>query len=69
METTGPVHFDTETVLLLRDVLNDAWASLTHSQRAAMNRTLLGEHILKAVAAGERDRERLLDAALMVVVA
>ena len=69
METKEPANFDIDTVLLLREVLADAWASLRPDQRATMSKTLLGERILKAAAAGERDPERLRDAALMAVAA
>ncbi len=70
METKEPVmHFDIETVLILRETLEDAWASLRPDQRAATSKTILAERILKSAAAGERDRERLLDAALMAEAA
>ena len=69
METKEPANFDIDTVLLLREVLADAWASLRPEQRATMSKTLLAERILKAAAAGERDPERLIDVALMAVAA
>ncbi|MEJ2377545.1 MAG: hypothetical protein P8Y71_19845 [Pseudolabrys sp.] len=69
MDTKQPVYFDIDTVLLLRETLEDAWASLPPQQRAATSKTLLAERILKSAAAGERDPERLLDAALMAVAA
>jgi hypothetical protein len=65
MERARPIYFDLETVALLREVLEDAWACLRPKQKAAMSRTILAERILKSAAAGERDRDRLLDAALM----
>jgi hypothetical protein len=65
MNGTEPAYFDLETVALLRDVLEDAWALLRPEQRATMLKTTLAERILKLAARGERDRERLLDAALM----
>jgi hypothetical protein len=64
METKEPANFDIDTVLLLREVLADAWASLRPDQRATMSKTLLAERILKAAAAGERDPERLVNAAV-----
>ena len=60
-----PVYFDLETVALLREVLEDAWALLRPEHRATMLKTALAERILKSAAQGERDRDRLLDAALM----
>jgi len=65
-DTKKPVKFDPETVTLLRETLQDAWPSLRPDQRARMSRTLLAEGILKSAAEGERDPERLRDAALKV---
>jgi hypothetical protein len=69
MDTKEPVYFDLDTVLLLRETLEDAWAGLRPEQRATMSKTLLAERILKAAAAGERDPERLVNAALVAVAA
>jgi hypothetical protein len=60
-----PAYFDLETIALLRETLEDAWASLRPEQRAATFKTTLAERILKSAAQGERDRDRLLDAALI----
>jgi len=65
MSNNKPAHFDIETVLILRESLEDAWACLRPEQRATTGKTILAERILKAAAAGERDPERLIDAALM----
>ena len=69
MDTKEPVYFDLDTVLLLRVTLDDAWACLPPQQRATMSKTLLAERILKSATAGERDPERLVNAALMAVAA
>jgi hypothetical protein len=71
MDTPRPAHYDheIEAVLLLRGALDDAWASLRPEERAEMSRTFLAEGIRKAAAGGERDPERLRDAALMAVAA
>jgi hypothetical protein len=69
MDTKEPVYFDLDTVLLLRETLEDAWACIRPEQRATMSKTLLAERILKAAAGGERDPEHLIDAALMAVAA
>ena len=61
----GKAYFDLETIALLREILEDAWALLRPEQRATMLKTTLAERILKSAAQGERDRDRLLDAALM----
>lgn len=60
----APVYFDPETIRLLKKTLDDAWASLPRERQASMLKTTLAERILKSAAQGERDRERLLDAAL-----
>jgi hypothetical protein len=60
-----PVYFDLETVALLRQTLDDAWASLRPEQQAEMLKTSLAERILKSAALGERDPARLRDAALL----
>ena len=61
--------FDPETVSLLRKTLDDAWARLRPEQRATMSRTLLAERILKSAAKGERNPERLRNAALTSIAA
>ena len=63
------LSFDPETVSLLRKTLDETWAGLTPVQRALSSRTLLAERILKSAAKGERDAERLRDAALMLFAA
>jgi hypothetical protein len=66
MDGKEPSYFDIETVSVLKEILEDAWDCVRPEQRINMTRSLLAERILKAAAAGERDRERLLDAALDV---
>jgi hypothetical protein len=63
------MSFDPETVALLRETLDDAWASLRPEQQATMQKTTLAVRILKSAAQGERDRIRLRDAALMDLAA
>ena len=65
MDGKEPVYFDLETVALLRETLDDAWASLRPEHQATMLKTTLAERILKSAAQGERDPARLRDAALM----
>ncbi len=69
MSDTQPVHFDLDTVLFLRETLDDAWACLRPEQRAVTTRSELAERILKTAAKGERNKERLLDAALLEIAA
>ena len=40
------VHFDPETVTLLREALDDAWACLSPELQATMQKTALAERIL-----------------------
>jgi hypothetical protein len=65
----APMSFDPETVALLRETLEDAWAALRPEQQAMMQKTALAERMLKSAANGERDRRRLRDAALMHLAA
>jgi hypothetical protein len=51
-----PVHFDPETIALLKKALDDAWARLPPEMQATMLKTTLAEHILKSAAQGERDQ-------------
>jgi len=60
-KTPGPL--DPETIMVLKEVLDDAWACLRPEQQASMPKTTLAERIFRSAAQGERDRERLLDAA------
>ena len=60
---------DPETITLLKESLDDSWASLGPEQQATIRRTTLAMRILKSLAQGERDRKRLRDAALMDVAA
>jgi len=69
MDPMKPVYFDLDTVNLLRETLEEAWASIPPRRQAMMSRSLLAERILKTAARGERDRERLLNAALVDLAA
>jgi hypothetical protein len=64
MATKDAVYFDPETVTTLSETLDDAWRRLPPEQRTTMLRTTLADRILESAAQGERDRARLLDAAL-----
>ncbi|MGC2014157.1 MAG: hypothetical protein WA693_24320 [Pseudolabrys sp.] len=61
-----PVPIDLKTVTILREVLEDAWYSLGAEQQVMMSKTVLAERILRSAAKGERDRKRLLAAALNI---
>jgi hypothetical protein len=60
----GPAHFDAETIALLKVTLDEAWDCLPRKLQATMLKTTLAERILKTAAEGERNRERLREAAL-----
>jgi len=57
-------HFDSETIALMKNALDEAWGSLPPKMQATMLKTTLAERILKSAAEGERSREGLRDAAL-----
>ena len=59
-----PEDFDPETVAIMREVLGDAWEKLTPELQSVMSRAVMADRIIKSAAKGERDRKRLLDAAL-----
>jgi len=64
MATKEAVPLDLKTVSVVKEVLEDAWYSLSAEQQATMSKTVLAERILVSAAKGERDRERLLAVAL-----
>ena len=64
MTHSTPPYFELETIAVLREVPIEAWAALPPAARARTTKSMLAERILKAAANGERDRERLVDAAL-----
>ena len=57
-------HFDAETIALLKVALDEAWDRLPRKLQATMLKATLAERILKSAATGERNRERLREAAL-----
>jgi hypothetical protein len=69
MDASKPADFDLKTVALLREAVENAWASIRPEQRSEISRSLLAERILKSAAQGERDPERLRHAALMELAA
>ena len=64
-----PLHLNPETVALLSEVLDDAWDSLPPLQKATMRKSDLAVPMLESAAKGERNRERLRNAALMALAA
>jgi hypothetical protein len=59
----GSVHTP-ETVKLLREALDDIWASLRPHERARTSRTMIAVRLLEMAAAGERNPARLRSAVL-----
>jgi hypothetical protein len=57
-------HFDAETIALMKVALDEAWDRLPPKLQATMRKTTLAERILKSAVEGERDLERLREAAL-----
>ena len=62
-------YLDPETLSMLRETLDDAWDCPRPDQKAFMLKTELATRILDAAADGERNRERLSNAALRGLVA
>jgi hypothetical protein len=57
-----------ETLKLLRDALEDAWAALRPDERARATKAMLAARLLELAAEGERDPARLRSEALSTVV-
>lgn len=61
-------HYDPETLVLLRKVLDEAWAVLPDGSRSETVKSEMAQHILKQAADGVRDPVRLRASALAGVV-
>ena len=57
-------YFDSETIALMKGVIDEAWGSLPPKMQATMLKTTLAARILESAADGERSREGLRNAAL-----
>jgi hypothetical protein len=57
-------HFDSSTIAIMRVALDDAWNRLEPAAQATVLKVTLAERILKSASQGERDCERLREAAL-----
>jgi hypothetical protein len=60
----GVARFNPETVKLMRMALDDAWNCLEPEAQATVPKTTLAVRILESAREGERNRQRLRDAAL-----
>ena len=65
----GTADFDPQTVATMKMALDEAWDRLPPKLQATMLKTTLAERILKSAAAGERNHERLREAALRDIAA
>jgi hypothetical protein len=61
--------YDSETVTLLRDILEDSWERLTSEQRAQTQKSEVALRILQLARQGERDPMRLRAGAVTGVIA
>jgi hypothetical protein len=64
MPINEAIPLDLKTVRVVKEVLEDAWYSLSAEQQATMSKKVLAERVLASAAKGERDRKRLLAVAL-----
>ena len=64
MARKTPVSFDPETIIVLKEILDEAWARLRPAQQAATLKATLAERIFRSATQGEVDREHLIAAAL-----
>ena len=62
-------QFDSATIAAMKMALEDAWDRLGPELQATTTKTTLAERILKSASGGERDYERLRDAALNGIAA
>ncbi|MGA7310252.1 MAG: hypothetical protein WBX05_15005 [Pseudolabrys sp.] len=56
-----PVSFDPETIIALKEVLDEAWGRLRPAQQATTLKATLAERIFKSAAQGESDDGALED--------
>jgi hypothetical protein len=64
---TNGGSYDQETVVLLRAVLDDAWASLPPQQKSTTAKSEVAMRILRLATRGERDPVKLRAGALVDV--
>lgn len=59
-------HYDPETLIVLRKVLDEAWAALPDGSKSETLKSEMAQHILKQAAGGVRDPIRLRASALAI---
>ena len=52
-------HYDPETLIILRRVLDEAWDALPDGSKSETHKSEMAQHILKQAADGVRDPVRL----------
>ena len=57
--------YDPETLILLRNALDEAWSSLSDERKAKMQKSEMAHRILQRASEGERDPVRLRFAAVI----
>lgn len=62
--TKAAAHFDAHTIALMKVALDEAWNRLSPKLQATILKSTLAGRILKSAAEGERNCERLREAAL-----
>jgi hypothetical protein len=67
-ESDSTAH-DQDTIGMLRQVLDDTWATLSPGLQTQANKAIIAQEILKLVADGERDPTRLCELAVLTVEA
>jgi hypothetical protein len=58
-----------DTIGMLRQVLDDAWATLPPRLQTQANKAFIAQELLKLAADGERDPTRLCELAVLTVAA
>lgn len=61
-------YYDPETLIILRKVLDEAWAALPDGSKSNTPKSEMAQRILKQAANGVRDPIRLRASALVTIV-
>jgi hypothetical protein len=68
IESDSTAHHP-DTIGMLRQVLDDAWATLSPQLQSQANKAIIAQELLKLAADGERDPARLCELAVLTVEA
>ncbi|HTF44266.1 MAG TPA: hypothetical protein VK641_10225 [Terriglobales bacterium] len=61
-------QYDPETLIMLRKVLDEAWAAQPHGSNSETLKSEMAQHILKQAAYGVRDPVKLRASALVIAL-